>query len=214
MIEDILKRNAILLTDFLRFDATSRGFLSRALMSCDALAPRTQMNDLARSVLRLVKAARICPSPRLLARIEGRILRRIAQIDPRQLDWDTIFPKSRPREVRRAIILKRPVGPREKGVIFIAFEVEWLRLLRYADLDLLSRNYHLVLAPTWSPPHDLPFLMAAKMWPTRFFHILSRFRRPAGVREAGVERGVDSADIIELGRSWLVRCAGRRGEGI
>src|SRR5262249_37440205 len=41
-----------------------------------------------------------------------------------------------------------------KGVVFISFESEWLRLLYHCDLREFARRYTLVLAPS-SSPHNL-----------------------------------------------------------
>lgn len=167
------KRTSFRLRDFARFNPTSRLIAAKVLDWRDRLAPPHDADGYARSVENLSKAARICPSTSHLHRLEKRIGRRIDQLDPSQLDWDAIFPHSKPREIRKGVILKKPISEREKGVLFIAFEDHWLRLLRYVDLKTLHSKYHLVLAPTWSPPHDLPMTLAAKMWPGALFNIMS-----------------------------------------
>lgn len=169
----ILKRTKLRLKDFARFNSNCRLIASTILDWRDRISPPHDADGHARSVENLAKAARICPSPAMLSKLESRLRRRIDQLDASQLNWDLIFPHSQPREIRKGVILKKPVSEREKGVLFIAFEDHWLRLLRYADLEALHRKYHLVLAPTWSPPHDLPMTLAAKMWPGTLFNIMS-----------------------------------------
>lgn len=169
----LLDRTRFRLKDFARFDPTSRLIVSTVLDWRDRLSPPHDADGYARSVENLAKAARICPSPLRLRRLESKLRFRVDQLDPSQLNWDAIFPHSKPREIRKGVILKKPISEREKGVLFIAFEDHWLRLLRYVDLKALHRKYHLVLAPTWSPPHDLPMTLAAKMWPGALFNIMS-----------------------------------------
>ncbi len=168
-------RARLQLKDFLRFNKSCRYVASRFLEERDRLQRARTADAKALSADMLTRAARVCPSSRLLRRLETKLRDRIAHLNPDLVDWDLIFPYSTLREIRKGIILKKPVNNREKGVLLVAFEDHWLRLLRYGDLDKLAQNYHLVLGPTWSPPHDLPFLLAAKMWPGKLFHLLSNF---------------------------------------
>ena len=112
-------------------------------------------------------------SVRNLNRLEAKIRETTARWSPINFDWDRFFPRSRSNSVRKSIILKRPQPSGEKGVLFVAFEDEWLRLFRNANLPQLARDYDLIISPTWSPPHDLPFLIATAMWPSTLFTILS-----------------------------------------
>ncbi len=169
----VLKRTTFRLKDFARFNPVCRLIASTVLDWRDSMSPPHDADGQARSVENLAKAARICPSPPRLHRLEQKLRMRIDQLDPSQLNWDVIFPHSEPREIHKGVILKKPISESEKGVLFIAFEDHWLRLLRHVDLEALHRKYHLVLAPTWSPPHDLPMTLAAKMWPGALFNIMS-----------------------------------------
>lgn len=169
----LLKRIKFRLRDVIRFNPTSRLIGSTLLGWRDSMSPPHDADGQAHSVENLAKAARICPSPKRLRKLENKLRLRVDQLDPSQLDWDAIFPHSKLREIRKGVILKQPISDREKGVLFIAFEDHWLRLLRHVDLEALHRKYHLVLAPTWSPPHDLPMTLAAKMWPGKLFNIMS-----------------------------------------
>ena len=175
MVSRMRQRQRLRGGNFARFNGGCRYFASRLLEGRDRFQTVQTANETALSASRLARAARICPSSRALHRLEVKLRSRIARLDPAALDWDTVFPYSKPREIRKGIILKKPVDSREKGVLLIAFEDHWLRLLRYADLDKLAHDYHLVLGPTWSPPHDLPFLLAARMWPSTLFHLISSF---------------------------------------
>ncbi len=167
------RRLTIQQRDWLRFSPWARWFTSFAINAlCRIREPRT-VGECARQTGVLCRAARICPSEGLLRRIEGLLLARLSKLDTSQLNWDESFPAASDNNVRKAIILKRPNPPHERGVLFVAFEDQWLRILRYGNLERLARDYHLVLAPTWSPPHDVPFLLATRMWRSPFFHILS-----------------------------------------
>ncbi len=169
----IVKRLKYRFNDFARFNPGCRWIAASLISMRDRIATANDATSCARSVENLAKAARICPTTIKLHNLEKRIRRRVARMDPAQLDWDAIFPHSKPREIRKAVILKPPISEKEKGVLFIAFEDHWLRLLRYVDLQALQHKYHLVLAPTWSPPHDLPMTLAARMWPGKLFNIMS-----------------------------------------
>ena len=169
----LLMRTNLQLKDFARFNPICRWLAAGTIEFRDVVSPPRHADECARSVTNLARAARICPLPARRDMLERKMRLRIKQLDPSRLNWDSIFPHSRPREIRKGVILKKPVSKREKGVLFIAFEDHWLRLLRYVDLEKLHRRYHLVLAPTWSPPHDLPFMLAARMWPGALFHIMS-----------------------------------------
>lgn len=52
------------------------------------------------------------------------------------LDWKVIDPADRSlrRELPKSLIVKPPVSPLEKGILYVTFENQWLRLLRQTDL--------------------------------------------------------------------------------
>ena len=163
--------------DYVRYGSAPRRAISVLLELQDYLPfRRNSANDIARSLQRLTLSARLGVDMRSLTRIENKINRRVASWSLNSLDWDRFFPNSARRLIQKSIILKRPRPTGEKGVLFVAWEDNWLRLMRYGDLDKLARDYHLVLSPTWSPPHDLPMLTACRAWPSHFFTILSNFK--------------------------------------
>jgi glycosyltransferase involved in cell wall biosynthesis len=71
------------------------------------------------------------------------------------------------------MILKLPRANGERGVLFISFEENWIRLFRHGDVAALARDYDLVLSPTWSPPQDLAMQVASSLWPRPLYSILS-----------------------------------------
>lgn len=170
---DEIKRLRLVATDRVKFSRTAHWLYSHLLEHTGGPADAGDPNAVARSLQRLTQAARLGCRLRNLDRLEAKIRETAAHWRPADLDWDRFFPDSGSRLVRRSILLKRPRPNGEKGVLFIAFEDEWLRLFRYARLAQLAQDYDLVLSPTWSPPHDLPFLTAATLWPSTLFMILS-----------------------------------------
>jgi glycosyltransferase involved in cell wall biosynthesis len=58
-------------------------------------------------------------------------------------------------------VLKAPGPNGEKGVLYSAFEYNWVRLLHRADARGLLAEYDLVGASSWSPPDYALFLYAA-----------------------------------------------------
>jgi glycosyltransferase involved in cell wall biosynthesis len=55
-------------------------------------------------------------------------------------------------EISKGIILKPYLSPREKGVLFVSFEYNWLPLLGLKRAKALFDRYMLICAPSWSPP--------------------------------------------------------------
>ncbi|PYU18902.1 MAG: hypothetical protein DMG32_25450 [Acidobacteria bacterium] len=56
------------------------------------------------------------------------------------------------KTLNTSIILKSPSADGEKGVLYVSFEYNWLRLIEHYDLPKLLQEYFLVAAPSWSPP--------------------------------------------------------------
>ena len=57
--------------------------------------------------------------------------------------------------MNRSVILKSSTADGEKGVLYVAFEHNWLRLIEHYDLPKLLQEYFLVVASSWLPP-DFP----------------------------------------------------------
>ena len=123
----------------------------------------------------VTKSARVSPSGFFRKHLEKKIRYLTSNFDPGSFNWDSYYPTTSSNIIQKGIILKTPVSEKEKGVLFIAFEDQWLRFIRNANLAKLSMHYDLVIAPTWSPPHDVPIQIMSKMWPTKLYHILSSF---------------------------------------
>jgi glycosyltransferase involved in cell wall biosynthesis len=157
----------------MRYNPTVRWLFSSYLTARHSVGKARSGTKAAWRIIELCRAARLTPLLSHRFHLESEIRERLDALNSHELDWDELFPKSASRDIQKAIILKPPNGPHEKGVLLVAFEDHWLRLLRHADLERLSRDYHLLLSPTWSPPYDLPMLLAEKMWPGRLFTLVS-----------------------------------------
>jgi glycosyltransferase involved in cell wall biosynthesis len=157
------------LRDWAKYDSRCAGLASRALAAAARLARQPE-----RALALLVVAARACPDPARRQALEAELRRRAAALDPAALDWGRVCasPPDR-RDVPKAIILKPPVSPAEKGVLYVTFEDQWLRLLRDDRARAVAERYDLVLGPTWSPPHDVPLLVATRLWPGPLYTLLS-----------------------------------------
>ncbi len=89
------------------------------------------------------------------------------------MDWNVVGATISRTDLPKAIILKPPISTEEKGLLHIAFEDQWLRLLRSNQAAAVARRYDLLLGPSWSPPPDLALLLAAGTWSGRAFTLLS-----------------------------------------
>lgn len=172
---DSLKQAKLISTDYLKYNARTRAVAGTLVRLLSSLQGSGNPNDLAEKLLRMTFAARLLGRERSHPTLERRIMELTGRWSSSGFDWDRFFPNSQRKLVQKAIILKRPSSGGEKGVLFVAFEDNWLRLLRYGNVEKLATEYDLVLSPTWSPPYDLPFLIAYRMWPSTLFTILSNF---------------------------------------
>jgi len=108
-----------------------------------------------------------------LRRIEDEILGRVQQLDPTRLEWNEFVRDFGRRAVRTAAILKPNVSEREKGVLIFSRPYEWVRLLGVSNLDELARSYVPVVAPTWSPPHELINYLFPRIFPATVFSLIA-----------------------------------------
>jgi glycosyltransferase involved in cell wall biosynthesis len=169
----LLKKAKLELADRAKYSPSSRVLLSRVLEAVDKVSSKSDPTGKVESIKRLTLAARLGHGRRSVDRLESELRDRIDSWDLTKFDWNLNFPGSGEAKVERSIILKAPGPSGEKGVLFVAFEDNWLRLLRQVNVSLLASQYHLIIAPTWSPPHDLPLLAAIKLWPGTLYTIMS-----------------------------------------
>lgn len=169
----LLRRWWIDWKDRLKFSPVLRGLLCRKELWTNRLPAADDVQGLVRSIARLCAVARRAPGPVLQARIEELIQQRLRLLDPAKVDWRAFDPGVEDRRVGKAAVIKPCVGPREKGVVFFSFEDQWLKLLRHADLRTFAERYHVVVAPTWSPPHHLVNFVFPKAFPGPVFSLIS-----------------------------------------
>lgn len=168
----LLKRSVIEAEDWLRYHPVVRRVLGSYRWWRDSVTAPRDHQDLARSIRNLCSAARLTTDPATLDRIHERILQRVRQLDPARVDWTEFFPTADERWLPRAVVLKPYLGQREAGVLYSSFEVEWVRLLRHADLTELAARYTLVLAPS-SSPYNLANYVLPAAWPEPLFSQIS-----------------------------------------
>jgi glycosyltransferase involved in cell wall biosynthesis len=147
----LVRRFLIETEDWLRYSPNVRD-----LIGCyqSWREPRTIPHDpqaIVRSIRSLCAIARLLKRPARIRQVEERILECVAALDPVKVDWTEFVPHVESRWIGRGVILKPYVGPREPGVVYIGFEVEWMRLLRHAPLGEFAERYTLIVAPSSSP---------------------------------------------------------------
>ena len=79
-----------------------------------------------------------------------------------QIGWDRYAQGIAHGAISKTLILKSPIGEHEKGVIYIAFENNFINLLQHYDWKGLLDQYFIILASSWSPPdYNAVFALAA-----------------------------------------------------
>jgi hypothetical protein len=155
--------------DSLRYGKMSGWAASRGL----AALARLKQNPIRRLSL-LTRAARLQPTRQRLQAMKPAMDACLGQLDYSSIDWNAAGADLR-NDMGKGIILKPPVSPREKGVLYLTFETQWLRLLRTGKTADVARRYDVVLGPSTSPPPHVETLLMAKLWPGPLYTLLSNF---------------------------------------
>ncbi|MCX8157196.1 MAG: glycosyltransferase [Verrucomicrobiae bacterium] len=119
----------------------------------------------------LCRAIRLVPASKHARRWEVQARQRLAALteplEPAVFD----VRAAASRDLEKAVLLKPPLSAREPGVLYIAFEYQWMRLLSLppAQREEFARQYTLVLAPSWSPPHSVFNFYFPQVWPVPVF---------------------------------------------
>jgi hypothetical protein len=174
-LSSLLRRHTLEAEDWLRYHPWTRRWLSRYHLWREGRARPRDPQALARAILRRCAAARLATEPAVEQRIQGEILDRVSQLGGRAIDWTEFVPDFHKPALTKATILKPNLGPREKGVIFISFENQWIKLLDLADRAEFARRYTLVLAPSGSP-HNLVSYVFPAVYPEPVFTLISNPR--------------------------------------
>jgi glycosyltransferase involved in cell wall biosynthesis len=158
-----------LVWDYFRYGQLPGWVASRAL----SVMARWQRGPLLRLGL-LTRAARVRPKAKRLAQLLPAMRADLDQLDAAGIDWEALGGPAR-NDMGKGIILKPPVSPREKGVLYLTFEKQWLRLLRSGKTAEIAERYDLVLGPSTSPPPHVEQLLLTRLWPGRVYTLLSNF---------------------------------------
>jgi hypothetical protein len=168
----LLKRSVIEAEDWLRYHPVVRDVVGRYKWWRDSVSRPRDHQALARSINNLCAAARLTRDGPALRRIHERILERVRELDPHRVDWTEFVWNANDPSTGRGVILKPWVGPRERGVFYIGFEVEWLKLLCHCDLKAFSQRYTLIVAPS-SSPYNIVNYVLPNAYPTSLFSLIN-----------------------------------------
>ena len=161
----LLTRLRLEIADRLRYNPALRHLAARLLAwRSGRPSPGASAGSMAASVRRLCLAARL-HDPSHWEEIEPRIRACVDATLGAAIDWSTLVSPWRPGVIDKAVVLKPWIGEREKGVVLVAFENQWVRLMAMRDLKGFARRYTLVLGPTWSPAHDIKKVLFCAHYP-------------------------------------------------
>jgi glycosyltransferase involved in cell wall biosynthesis len=155
-----LRRCAVEGEDRLRYSPQVRRWLSGLQLLRAGRGAAQDNQTLARRVRALCTAVRLAADPDTVRTGMARINRHLRALDPARIEWSE-FEADDTRHIGKAAVLKPYVSEREKGVLFISFESEWVKLLRHGVLRDVARRYALVLAPSGSPHNLISYVFPA-----------------------------------------------------
>ena len=159
--------------DWLRYNPRVRRALSSWYAHKGRKLSSGDPQQIARAIDLLCKAARLADSRECLLQIEQTIKDRIQTLAGRKFNWLEFEKTSNERRIFKAVVLKPRVSDRERGVVYIPFEYQWLRLLQISSLEEFARHYALVVIPAWSPPHCLVNYLFPAAYPDQLFCTIS-----------------------------------------
>jgi len=184
------------LWDFVRYSVFCGSQLSKVLARLAHLR-RRPLDRLSA----LCQAARLYPTRRRLLRLRPGMEKELVQIDltPKGLAEATGEGRAPRNDLPKGLLLKAPVSPAEKGLLYLTFEDHWLRLLQSGKVPAIARRYDLLLGPSTSPPPSRELLLTLRLWPGRLFSLLSNFK------DAGLLRLLSQklTPVPLLASSWV-----------
>jgi len=166
-----LKRQRVEIEDWLRYHSFIRRAISRIKLLSNRGARANDSQGIARSIARLCSAARLADGV-LEAKIQQQIVEQVRRLDSHRLDWDEFVPHFRDGQLHKAAILKPFINAQERGVLFISFEREWVKLLSLENLQEFAHRYTIVVAPS-SSPHNLVNYAFPAAYPEPIFTLIS-----------------------------------------
>jgi glycosyltransferase involved in cell wall biosynthesis len=172
----MLKRLKIQAEDALRYNPAVRNLLASSTLLRTPGRPAASTAEAARHIYKLCQAARLAASGSMMLRAEAAIARQLPTIDPERVPWAEFLPDFGQPSIHKAIVLKRYVSEREKGVVFVSFDNQMARLAKARDLRQFAKRYTLVLSPSWSPPHSIASYLFPRLYPDLIFCLISNPR--------------------------------------
>jgi glycosyltransferase involved in cell wall biosynthesis len=110
-----------------------------------------------------------------------------------KIGWRRLQDQLADRVLDKSLILKSPGADGEKGVLYLSFEYNWLRLVAHYNFQKLLRKYLLVVASSWSPPDFTSLWALAHIGPDPVFLQISNSsdqerheRMPHNIRPAPI----------------------------
>jgi hypothetical protein len=176
MTPPMLKRLKIQIKDFVRFNPAVRNFLASYILLQARRVQTAKSGDAVRIIQKLCQAARLAATDSMMLKAEAAIARQVSAIDPQQIPWGKFLPDFGSNRINKAIVLKRYVSAREKGVVFVSFDNQMARLANGTDLRQFAERYTLVLSPQWSPPHTVASYLFPLLYPDHIFCLISNLR--------------------------------------
>lgn len=145
----------IIIEDHLRFSPIVRYIMSYWCYFQARRMRAEKPQQIAHAIVALCKAARTAADSTQLIKAETAIDELVKKLGNQPINWSEFEAEFNSFRIEKGVLLKPCLGPKERGVIYISFEYQWIRLLNLPDLADFARDYTLVLAPAWCPPHSL-----------------------------------------------------------
>jgi hypothetical protein len=168
-----VKRLRLEFEDWLRYHPTVRRSLCRYSLLRGRQPDPGDTQAVARNVVHLCSVMRLAEDPALARQVNAMIVDQVRQLDPGRINWREFVADFDNPRVNKSMILKPYVSPSEKGVLFIAFEEMWIKLLKPANYRELGERYTVVLSPSCSPPHVLSTYAFPAIFPGPVFTLIS-----------------------------------------
>lgn len=165
----LLHRWRIVIPDRLRFSPALRWLLYHRILRFRASRRPEGAEETVKTIEDLCSAARLAVSADQILSVEKRI--QALPVAPNEAS--AILGESDGLINKVAVLKPHNDATGERGVIFISFEYEWAKLLGARNLDEFARRYHLVVSPTWTPPHSAVNCLFPEIFPEPVYCLIS-----------------------------------------
>jgi glycosyltransferase involved in cell wall biosynthesis len=172
----MLRKLKIQAEDTLRYNPGIRNLLASSILLKSRKIQPSNTSEAAHNIHKLCQAARLAPSEAMMLKAEAAIERQIQAVDPAQVPWGDFFSDFTQPAIGKAIVLKRYVGERERGVVFLSFDNKMVQLAKARDLDEFTKRYTIVLSPQWCPPHSVATYLFPHLYRDRIVCLISNTR--------------------------------------